>query len=147
MSASAAIADPLLRRAGSPLEPSTYCTSMPRVLTAPRAGLTTRLSDFATNRHEECGLIGQTIWASKDCSRSSTSSATVQLKLILNPADGLFPQGARQAGMVVKKPRAERGDTFSIFCGYQRILPGGSNKSFQFARSIRVNHFIPSCTS
>jgi hypothetical protein len=21
--------------------------------------------------------------------------------------------------------RAERGDTFSIFCGYQRILPGG----------------------
>jgi len=41
-----------LRPAGSPLEPSTYCTSMHRVLTAPRAGLATRLSDFATNRHE-----------------------------------------------------------------------------------------------
>jgi|CXWL01.1.fsa_nt_gi hypothetical protein len=45
-----------LRPAGSPLEPSTYCTSTPRVLTAPRAGLTTRLSDFGTNRHESCGL-------------------------------------------------------------------------------------------
>jgi hypothetical protein len=47
------------------------------------------------------------------------------LKLILKPVD-LFPQGASQEGMVVKKPRAERGDTFSIFCGYQRILTGGS---------------------
>src|SRR5215470_2774116 len=27
-----------------------------RVLTAPHAGLATRLSDFATNRHEYCGL-------------------------------------------------------------------------------------------
>jgi hypothetical protein len=35
---------------------------------------------------------------------------------------GLFPQGASQTGMVVKKPSAERGGTFSIFCGYQRIL-------------------------
>ena len=50
----------------------------------------------------------------------------VQLKLLLNPVDGLFPQGASQAGMVVKMPRAERGDTFSIFYGDQRILPGGS---------------------
>ncbi len=41
-----------LRPAGSPLGPSTYCTSTHRVLTAPRAGLATRLSDFATNRHE-----------------------------------------------------------------------------------------------
>jgi hypothetical protein len=61
----------------------------------------------------------------------SASSATVQLKLILNPVDGLFPQGTRQADTVVKKPRAERGDTFSIFCGYQRILPGGP----------KTNHF------
>jgi hypothetical protein len=45
-----------LRPAGSPLGPSTYCTSMHRVLTTPRAGLATRLSDFATNRHELCGL-------------------------------------------------------------------------------------------
>jgi hypothetical protein len=45
-----------LRPAGSPLGPSTYCKSTPRVLTAPRAGLATRLSDFATNRHESCGL-------------------------------------------------------------------------------------------
>jgi hypothetical protein len=41
-----------LRSAGSPLEPSTYCTSTPWVLGAPRAALATRLSDFATNRHE-----------------------------------------------------------------------------------------------
>ncbi len=31
---------------------STYCTSTPQVLWAPRAGLTTRLGDFATNCHE-----------------------------------------------------------------------------------------------
>jgi hypothetical protein len=41
-----------LRSAGSPLEPSPYCTSTPQVLRAPRADLTTRLRDFATNRHE-----------------------------------------------------------------------------------------------
>jgi hypothetical protein len=41
-----------LRPAGSPLGPSPYCTSMHRVFRAPRAGLATRLSDFATNRHE-----------------------------------------------------------------------------------------------
>ena len=41
-----------LRPAGSPLGPSPYCTSTHRVLTAPRAGLSTQLSDFATNRHE-----------------------------------------------------------------------------------------------
>ena len=41
-----------LRAAGSPLGPSTYCTSTPQVLRAPRAGLTTRLGDFATNCHE-----------------------------------------------------------------------------------------------
>jgi hypothetical protein len=45
-----------LRPAGSPLRPSTYCTSTPQVLRAPRAGLTTRLRDFATNCHESCGL-------------------------------------------------------------------------------------------
>jgi hypothetical protein len=41
-----------LRSAGSPLEPSTYCTSTPQVLLAPRAALATRLCDFATNCHE-----------------------------------------------------------------------------------------------
>ena len=41
-----------LRPAGSPIEPSTYCTSTLRVLRATRAGLTTRLSDFATNCQE-----------------------------------------------------------------------------------------------
>ena len=46
-----------LRPAGSPLEPSPYCTSTHRVLTAPRAGLATRLSNFSTNRHELCGLV------------------------------------------------------------------------------------------
>ena len=42
--------------AGSPLGPSPYCTSTPRVLTPPRARLAWRLRDFATNRHEYCGL-------------------------------------------------------------------------------------------
>jgi len=41
-----------LRRAGSPFGPSTYCTSTPQILGAPRARLATRLRDFATNRHE-----------------------------------------------------------------------------------------------
>jgi len=41
-----------LRPAGSPLGPSTYCKSTHRGLTAPRAGLATRFSDVATNRHE-----------------------------------------------------------------------------------------------
>src|SRR6185503_4444265 len=45
-----------LRPAGSPLGPSPYCTSTPRVLTAPRAGLATRLCNFAANCHELCGL-------------------------------------------------------------------------------------------
>ena len=41
-----------LRLAGSPLGPSTYCTSTLQVLRVPRASLTTRLHDFATNCHE-----------------------------------------------------------------------------------------------
>ncbi len=45
-----------LRPAGSPFGPSTYCTSTHRGLRAPRAGLATRLRDFATNRHESYGL-------------------------------------------------------------------------------------------
>jgi hypothetical protein len=45
-----------LRPAGSPLGPSPYCMSTARGLRPPRAGLATRLSDFATNRHELCGL-------------------------------------------------------------------------------------------
>ncbi|MFZ1762187.1 MAG: hypothetical protein WAT99_04800, partial [Nitrospira sp.] len=40
---------------GSPLGPSTYCTSTRRGLRTPRAGLATRLSDFVTNRHEYAG--------------------------------------------------------------------------------------------
>jgi len=60
MSASTTIADPLLRRAfgrwARPSDPHPYCTSTHRGLKAPRAGLATRLSDFATNRHEQCGL-------------------------------------------------------------------------------------------
>jgi len=45
-----------LQPAGSPLGPSAYFTRTHRVLTAPLAGLATRRSDFATNRHESCGL-------------------------------------------------------------------------------------------
>ena len=46
-----------LRPAGSLLGPSPYCTSTPQILRSPRAGLATRLSDFATNRHKSCGLV------------------------------------------------------------------------------------------
>ena len=63
---------------------------------------------------------------SQDMQRTQTSRSQVlqpvQLKLRLNPVDRLLPQGTSQAAMVVKNPRAERWDTFSIFCGYQRIL-------------------------
>ena len=44
-----------LRPAGSPLESSPYSMSKHRVLRSSRAGLATRLSDFATNLHEEYG--------------------------------------------------------------------------------------------
>ena len=40
------------RRAGSPLSPSTYCSSTSRSFAAPRARLAARLRNFATNRHE-----------------------------------------------------------------------------------------------
>src|SRR5256885_4262174 len=40
------------QHAGSPLGPSPYCTSTPQGLRVPRVGLATRLSNFATNRHE-----------------------------------------------------------------------------------------------
>ena len=46
-----------LRPAGSLLGPSPYCPSTPQILRSPRAGLATRLSDFATNRHKSCGLV------------------------------------------------------------------------------------------
>jgi TonB family protein len=46
-----------LRPAGSLIGPSPYCPSMPQILRSPRAGLATRLSDFATNRHKSCGLV------------------------------------------------------------------------------------------
>ncbi len=45
-----------LRPASSSLGSSTSCTSTPQILQTPRAGLTTRLGDFATNCHESCGL-------------------------------------------------------------------------------------------
>ena len=56
-----------LRPVGSPLGPSTYCTSTHRILTAPRTGLATRLSAFATNRHESCGLVSQGLKLCKLC--------------------------------------------------------------------------------
>ena len=54
--ASAASADTRLRRAVSPLSPSTYCMSMPQGFTAPSARLASRQRAFATNLHEYCGL-------------------------------------------------------------------------------------------
>jgi len=55
MSASAAIADSLLRRASAGRLAArflTYCSSTPRGLAAPHACLAMRLRDFATNHHE-----------------------------------------------------------------------------------------------
>ena len=59
--ASATSVDMRLRRAVLPLSPSTYCWGLAPFFLAPvpwppRASLATRLSDFATNRHESCGL-------------------------------------------------------------------------------------------
>ena len=56
-----------LRPAGSPLGPSPCCMSTHRGLRAPRAGLATRLSDFATNRHEQCGLAHLLPYCSTRC--------------------------------------------------------------------------------
>ncbi len=68
-----------LQPAGSPLEPSPYCTSTHRVLTAPRAGLATRLSNFSTNRHELCGLAISALLVvgalSNPCGAQTPSSA------------------------------------------------------------------------
>ena len=50
-----------LRSADSPIGPPLYSTSTHQVLLAPYAGLATRLSNFATNLHEQYGLmIGRT---------------------------------------------------------------------------------------
>jgi hypothetical protein len=59
--ASATSVDTRLRRAVLPLSPSTYGWGLALFFLAPvpwppRASLATRLSDFATNRHESCGL-------------------------------------------------------------------------------------------
>jgi len=43
--------------AGSPLGRSTYCFKYASLLATPRACLAWRLRDFATNRHEYCGLV------------------------------------------------------------------------------------------
>jgi hypothetical protein len=68
-----------LRPAGSPLGPSPYCTSTHRVLTAPRAGLATRLNNFLTNRHELCRLAISALLVvgalSNPCGAQTPSSA------------------------------------------------------------------------
>ena len=82
-----------LRPAGSPLEPSPYCTSTHRVLTAPRAGFATRLSDFATNRHELCGLA---------------VSALFVVGALANPCGAQTPSAAPPVqNQVVQSPQAE----------------------------------------
>jgi hypothetical protein len=79
-----------LRPAGSPLEPSPYCTSTHRVLTAPRAGLATRLSNFSTNRHELCGLAISALLVvgalANPCGAQTPSSAPpVQVQAVQTP--------------------------------------------------------------
>jgi hypothetical protein len=49
------------------------------------------------------------------------------------------PQGVSQAGMVVKNPKSERGGTCSIFCGYQRILHGGSKRNVYERVNVSVD--------
>ncbi len=82
-----------LRPAGSPLEPSPYCTSTHRVLTAPRAGLATRLSNFSTNRHELCGLV---------------VSALLVVGAVANPCGAQTPSSvAPVQSQAVQPPQAE----------------------------------------
>jgi hypothetical protein len=52
----------------------------------------------------------------------------VQLKLILNPVDVLFAQGASQAGMVVKNPRADVGALAPFSAGISVSSPEGQKE-------------------
>jgi hypothetical protein len=63
-----------------------------------------------------------------EASISSNVLEPVQLKLILKLVDGLFPQGALQPGMVVKKPRAERGALSRFSAGVSVSFPEGQKE-------------------
>lgn len=65
-----------------------------------------------------------------EASISSNVLEPVQLKLILKLVDGLFPQGASQAGMVVKKPRAECGALSRFSAGVRVSSPEGQKQMF-----------------
>ncbi len=78
MNTSAAIADPLLRQA--------------RGLRTPHAGLTTRLGDFATNRHESCGL-GECL-----CEADGGSEHTVTDRIVLRGLRFVTVQSSRNDG-------------------------------------------------
>ncbi len=87
-----------LRPAGSPRPLTVYCTSTPRGLRALRAGLATRLSDFVTNRHEQCGL-GVTkrngtpvpMDSAAFCSREESTTVVIRVSLsCLFGLSGLF---------------------------------------------------------
>jgi len=92
-----------LRPAGSPLGPSPYCTSTHRVLTAPRAGLATRLSDFATNRHELCGLAVFAVFVVgalvNPCGAQTPSPAPPVQNQAVQPPQGTLPAATPSAGV------------------------------------------------
>ena len=92
-----------LRPAGSPLGPSPYCTSTHRVLTALRAGLATRLSDFATNRHELCGLAVSALFVvgalANPCGAQTPSPAPPVQNQAVQPPQGTLPAATPSAGV------------------------------------------------
>jgi hypothetical protein len=112
-----------LRPAGSPLGPSTYCTSTHRVLTAPRAGLATRLSDFATNRHASCG--------------QALDMAGPTIIMSLRPVLFLSSTEARCA--FSRDLRGNSGTVLSNHCGSLKAVASMSDVSFM--RRMERNEF------
>jgi hypothetical protein len=92
-----------LRPAGSPLGPSPYCTSTHRVFTAPRACLARRLGDFATNRHELCGLAVFAVFVVgalvNPCGAQTPSPAPPVQNQAVQPPQGTLPAATPSAGV------------------------------------------------
>ena len=113
-----------LRPAGSPLGPSPYCWGLAPFFLAPapvsgagqapsqtsepvhlalRAGLATRLSDFATNRHEFCGLAVFAVFVVgalvNPCGAQTPSPAPPVQNQAVQPPQGTLPAATPSAGV------------------------------------------------
>ena len=85
---------------------------------------------------------------SQDMQRTQASRSNVlepvQLKLILNPVDGLFPQGASQAGMVVKNLEQNVGTLSRFRAGISVSFRGSKTNVFEaceFPDHIEIRTF------